>query len=167
MNRKEKERRVAPEVRRLDHMMARNMEAHAKAYGVDEVTVMHGWIIRYLYEQCEFEIEVYQKDIEKKFGIGRSTVTNIIQLMEKKGYLQREAVERDARLKKLVLSEKGRSHHLQMESLVEQLSVETAEGISNEELDVFFRVMNKLEENIVRQKGRLPRKEEQNASDNS
>lgn len=165
MNREEKERRIAPEIRRLDHMMARNMEAHAKEHRMDEVTVMHGWIIRYLNEQ--YEVEVYQKDIEKKFGIGRSTVTNIIQLMEKKGYLRREAVERDARLKKLVLTEKGRFHHLQMENLVEQISVETAEGISDEELDVFFRVLHKLEDNIGQQKRKLQGKEELNASNNS
>lgn len=165
MNREEKERRIAPEVKKLAHMMSRNMEAHAKGNCMDEVTIMHGWIIRYLNEQ--YEVEVYQKDIEKKFGIGRSTVTNIIQLMEKKGYLRREAVERDARLKKLVLTEKGRMHHLQMESLAKQLSVETAEGISDEELDVFFCVIQKLEENIRQQKRRLHGKEELNASNNS
>lgn len=165
MNRKEKERRVAPEIRRLDHMLARNMEAQAKEFCEDEVTMMHSWIIRYLYEQQEKE--VYQKDIEKRFGIGRSSVTNIIQLMEKKGYLQREAVTHDARLKKLVLTEKGIKHHNRMENLVDHISVETAKGITDEELDVFFRVMNKLEDNIVQQKKKLQRKEEQNASDNS
>lgn len=159
MERKEKEKRVAPEIRRLDHMMARNMEAHARENKVDEVTMMHGWIIRYLSEQGD-EIEVFQKDVEKRFGIGRSTVTNIIQLMEKKGYLKREAVERDARLKKLVLTEKGRNHHIQMEHLIDQLSVETAEGITDEELDIFFRVLHKLEDNIGLQKSKLQGKEE-------
>lgn len=158
MNREEKEKRVAPEIRRLDHLMARNMEAHAKEYCVDEVTMMHGWIIRYLHEQQGKD--VFQKDVEKTFGIGRSTVTNIIQLMEKKGYLQREAVEHDARLKKLVLTEKGRFHHEQMEHLVDQLSRDTAEGITDEELDVFFHVLHKLEVNILQQKRVLQGKEE-------
>lgn len=158
MNRKEKERRVAPEIRRLDHMLARNMEAQTKEFCVDEVTMMHGWIIRYLSDQQEKD--VYQKDIEKRFGIGRSSVTNIIQLMEKKGYLRREAVAHDARLKRLVLTEKGMEHHNQMENLVDHMSVETAKGITDEELDVFFRVMNKLEDNIVQQKKKLQRKEE-------
>lgn len=159
MERKEKEKRVAPKIRRLDHMLARIMEAYARENKVDEVTLMHGWIIRYLSEQGDEE-EVFQKDVEKKFGIGRSTVTNIIQLMEKKGYLQREAVERDARLKKLVLTEKGRNHHRQMECLINQISTATTEGITDEELDMFFQVIHKLEDNIVQQKFRLQRKEE-------
>ncbi len=53
-----------------------------EAEGLDEVTLMHGWILRYLYEHQDAEI--YQKDIEKYFGICRSGVTNIIQALEKK-----------------------------------------------------------------------------------
>ena len=50
--------------------------------GVDEVTMMHGWIIRYLYENREQDI--FQKDIEQRFAVGRSTVTNLLQLMERR-----------------------------------------------------------------------------------
>ena len=42
----------------------------------------------------------FQKDIEQRFAVGRSTVTNLIQLMEKKGFVKRESVKQDARLKK-------------------------------------------------------------------
>ena len=90
------EERIGFEIRRLDHMLARNLQAHVKTAGIDEVTVMHGWIIRYLY--ANRDKDVFQRDIEKYFSIGRSTVTNIIQLMEKKGFIVRESVEYDARL---------------------------------------------------------------------
>ena len=66
---------------------------------------MNGWIMRYLYENRKKDI--FQKDIEKFFSIGRSTVTNIIQILEKKGYVRRESVEYDARLKKVILTEQG------------------------------------------------------------
>ena len=69
------------------------------------MTMMHGWIIRYLYENREQDI--FQKDIEQRFAVGRSTVTNLIQLMEKKGFVKRESVKQDARLKKVILTEKG------------------------------------------------------------
>ncbi len=38
------------EVRRLDHVFARNLEAKVREKGIDELTLMHGWIIRYLIE---------------------------------------------------------------------------------------------------------------------
>ncbi len=58
------------------------------------MTMMHGWIIRYLYENREQDI--FQKDIEQRFAVGRSTVTNLIQLMEKKGFVKRESGKQDA-----------------------------------------------------------------------
>lgn len=138
--------------------MGRNIEAHVRARGMDEITLMHGWIIRYLYANREKDI--FQKDIEKQFCVGRSTVTNILQLMEKKDYLRREAVEQDARLKKLVLAEKGICLHQCMEHLIDELDIMTTEKITDEELDVFFRVLNKLEENIMQQKEKLQGREE-------
>ena len=75
-----REERIGFEIRKLDHMLERNIQAHVRAAGIDEVTLMHGWIIRYLY--MNRERDVFQRDIEQYFSIGRSTVTNIIQLME-------------------------------------------------------------------------------------
>ena len=54
---------------------------------------------------------VFQRDIEREFSITRSTVTNILQLMERKGYIQRLSVPQDARLKQLVLTEEGIQRH--------------------------------------------------------
>lgn len=110
---------------------------------------MHGWIIRYLYENRDKEI--FQKDIEKNFSVGRSTVTNIIKLMEKRGYLCREAVEKDARLKRVLLTEKGIRTHEAIEALIDRMNERTLEGISDEELDIFRSVAEKLKENVRRQ----------------
>ena len=45
------------------------------------------------------------------FGVNRSTVTSIVKLMEKKGYIERENVPGDARLKKLILTPLGEEMH--------------------------------------------------------
>lgn len=51
--------------------------------------------------------EIFQYDIEKRFGIARSTASRVLGLMEKKGLIERQAVERDARLRRIVLTEKA------------------------------------------------------------
>jgi len=79
---KEEDRKIGPEIHCTDLKLSRNLSAHVRKSGVDEVTMMHGWIIRYLYENREQDI--FQKDIEQRFAVGRSTVTNLIQLMEKR-----------------------------------------------------------------------------------
>lgn len=149
----EKERRrqhVAPALRRVDYMMKRNLEIHVKEKGIDELTMVHGWFLRYLYENREKDI--FQKDIEKQFGFCRSSITNIIQAMEKKGYLKREAVKQDARLKKVLLTEKGIKAHQTMAALIDQLNEKTLKGITEEELESFFDVIDKIEANLIQQK---------------
>lgn len=137
---------VGPVIHKMDKMLSRNMAAQMRAAGMDEITLMHGWIIRYLYEKREEEI--FQKDIEKFFSIGRSTVTNIIQLMEKNGYIARESVSGDARLKKVKLTEKGIANHEMVEAFITRLDGELIRGITEEELDIFYTVMNKIRGNL-------------------
>lgn len=145
----ESRRRIGLEIRRLDHMLSRNLTANVKASGLDEMTLMHGWIIRYLYENRGEEI--FQKDIEKNFSVGRSTVTNIIRLMEKRGYLCRETVEKDARLKKVLLTEKGIQAYESVEALIDRMNDRIMAGIPDEELRVFDRVVEQFKENIRQQ----------------
>ena len=73
-----------PQLRRTDNLIFRRVNLIGRNNGVEDVTAMHGWILRYLYDNREKDI--YQRDIEQTFSITRSTVTNIVQLMEKKGY---------------------------------------------------------------------------------
>lgn len=142
--------RIGIEIRKLDHMLKRMITYHAKAAGMDEVTLMHGWIIQYLYENKEKE--VFQKDIEARFSVCRSTVTSIIQLMEKKGYIARESVGHDARLKKVILTDKGIETHDKMECIAEQMDRMFVADISEEEMEVFLKVMNKIKENAGKEK---------------
>lgn len=128
-----KKRKIGHELRTLDNMMSRNLMAAARERGVDELTAMHGWILGYL---CRNEHkDIFQKDIEAEFKICRSTVTNILKLMEKKGYIKRESVPYDARLKKLVLTDTGRELHEKTKDMIDMLEEQTVAGISKEDLD--------------------------------
>ena len=140
--------KIGVEIKKLNNTVHRAITYYAKMSGMDEVTLMHGWIIQYLYENREKE--VFQKDIEQQFSICRSTVTNIIQLMEKKVYIARESVGHDARLKKVILTEKGRETHDKMECLAWQLDEQLISGISEAEMEVFLDVMNKIERNATK-----------------
>ena len=141
-----KGRKIGPEIHCADLKLSRNLSAHVRKSGVDEVTMMHGWIIRYLYENREQDI--FQKDIEQRFAVGRSTVTNLLQLMEKKGFVRRESVKQDARLKKVILTEKGITSQESFEDIVEHIEEELSEGISEEELHIFYKVLDQINQNV-------------------
>ena len=74
------ELKIGMEVHRLDCMIGRTTAYYARMNGFDEVTMMHGRIMRYLFDHQSKD--VFQKDIEQAFSVGRSTVTIILQLME-------------------------------------------------------------------------------------
>ena len=135
---------IAPQVHKMDRSISKLLEARVKAEGLDEGTLMHGWILRYLYEHQDAEI--YQKDIEKYFGICRSGVTNIIQALEKKGLVYRASVASDARLKKVMLTEK-------LGEIFKRMDAELEEGITEEELQAFLRVAHKVHLNLRKMRG--------------
>lgn len=72
----------------------------------------------------------------------------MIQLMEKNGLVVREAVESDARLKKIVLTEKAIELKQNVENTLERFEAALTRGISEEEKDQFFRIMHKIKENL-------------------
>lgn len=135
------------EVKTLENLFHRNMMSYEIAHNhMDEVTVMHGWILGFLYDNEERDI--FQKDIETEFSIARSTVTCIVKLMEKKGYIRRESVEQDARLKKLVLTENGRKIHEMHINNIDILEERCTRNISQKELENFWKVAEKLKQNL-------------------
>lgn len=142
----EKRITIGQEIHRIDHMIDRYLLLRVRASGMDENTLMHGWIMRYLYENRERDI--YQKDIEKAFSIGRSTVTGIIQLLERKGYVCRESVACDARLKKVMLTDVGIKNNESIRSIISAMDQMLEEGIEEEEFRVFYRVLDKIKENL-------------------
>ena len=107
-------RHLGLEVHRLEKLMARQRGYSAAHQDADRQTGMHGYLLRYLYENQERD--VFQRDIEKAFSISRSSVTVTLQLMEKNGLIRRESVAQDARLKRIVLTQKARDLHRQIEA---------------------------------------------------
>lgn len=86
-------------------------------------------ILGYLYFQfCQGE-KVLQRELEEEFKIRKSSVTSVIQILEKKGLIRRVGVPGDARKKELILTEDG---ILVQRTVIERL--ETLENMVNEVL---------------------------------
>lgn len=133
---------IGHEIKAIDHLMQRKMILTASKSGLDKVTVMHGWIIGYLTHNDDRDI--YQKDIESEFAIARSTVTNILKLMEKKGYITRASVASDARLKKIALTDKGKQTGVILEKAVAENEKHFDRLLDADEKETFLRLVKKL-----------------------
>ena len=143
-----KERRLGFELHRASRMVKRYMDGDATRLYVEKMTGTHGWAVGYFYDNRHRD--VFQKDFEQEFDIRRSTASNILSLMEKNGLINRESVPYDARLKKITLTDKA----LEVQSVVnksfDRLESTMKKNISDEELSVFFSVLDKVCNNLER-----------------
>lgn len=140
-----KERQLGLEIRKLNNLIKRYMESK-KPEEFDKSTGVHGWAIRYFYENRN--TDVFQRDFEARFSIRRSTATNMLKLMEKNGIIHREPVPYDARLKKIVLTEKAIEIHKKATKNIEMVENTLKKGITKEELIVFYNVVDKIKNNL-------------------
>ncbi len=139
------ERQLGFEVRTLNNAVKRYFQQN-RPEELEESTGVHGWALRYFYENRDKDI--FQRDFELRFSIRRSTATNMLKLMEKNGIIHRVPVDYDARLKKIVLTEKAVAIHKKATQNIEMLESSLKEGISQQELSVFFNVVDKIKNNM-------------------
>lgn len=137
---------IPAQIRRVNNLIFRKSNQFGRENGVEDVTPMHSWILGYLYYHRDEP--VFQRDIEREFSITRSTVTNILQLMEHKGYIERRSVPQDARLKQLVLTDKGIECHEKTMFVLHKTDDFTAGLLTEEENAELLRLLNKLREGL-------------------
>lgn len=141
-----KVRKVGHVIRELNRRFKGGLFKAGAEDGLDEVTLMHGWIMGYLHQHENQD--VFQKNLESEFGIRRSSVTSLVQMMEKKGYISREAVPGDARLKKIQLTEDGKNTAIRMKHTLDGMEEQMLDGIDDASLNTFFEVADKIRVNL-------------------
>ena len=140
------ENHVGYQLKALDHMFRRHMQAMMRQNGFEDMSLMNGWIIEYLaYNEGK---DTFQKDIEKNFKVGKSSIAGTLKMMEEKGYILRQAVEGDARLKRVCLTDKGKTYVHKMELGREYMEKKVCEGLTEEEMSLFFKITRKMQDNL-------------------
>lgn len=141
---------IGAEVKALTHAFRRKFSEAIRQAGAEDLSAMQGHVIGYLYF-CR-DKDVFQRDIEETFNITRSSVTGIVKLMEEKGYLTRQSVQGDARLKKLTLTRKGLEHHQRAMAAIDQVETAALRNFSQEEIDLFRSLCTRIRTNLSEKK---------------
>lgn len=110
------------------------------------LTEMQTRVIGFLY--CSGEKEIFQKDIEKEFSVRRATVSVLLNTMERKQLIIRESVAHDARLKKVLLTEKAKKLAATAQQDIARFEAMLEDGISKEDMEAFYRVTEMIRHNI-------------------
>ena len=87
---------------------------------------------------------VYQKDIEKEFGLRPSTATEALKNLEAKGLICRISEKQDGRLKRIELTSKAEEiRHLITSEIAESENL-LLKGITEEERRIFIEIGKKM-----------------------
>ena len=131
-------------INRVSHQLKRQMLWPDEP---GDLTILQKSILHFILFET-MQRDLYQKDLEKEFKVRRSTASEYLRLLEKKGYLYRECAKEDARLKKIIPTEKAVCLRGQLLKSIERTEERIRQGIPEEDLKVFFRVLKQISANL-------------------
>lgn len=102
-------------------------------------------MLGYVYFQYCQKKRVLQRELEEEFKIRKSSVTSVIQILEKKGLVRRVGVPSDARKKEVVLTEYGITVQETVMERLESLENMVNEVLSPEERKLWHSCIRKIE----------------------
>ena len=142
------ERDIGIELRKLSNLTCRYFDQQTHKKQVDAITGTNGWIIGYIASRQSRGETVYQRDLETRFGVTRSTASKVINLMVQKGLVEQRGVPEDKRLRSLVLTDRALEIKQLMDEDHQQFEQALRRGFSETELGTLFMLLDRLKENL-------------------
>lgn len=118
-----------------------------KTIGRLGLTGTQGRVLCFIFIASQWR-DIFQKDLEEEFDIRRSSATGILQQLERCGLIRRVSVPEDARLKKILLTDKALK--LQEQVIHEAVEIERVlrSGLSSREVDTFVNLADRMQQAV-------------------
>lgn len=139
--------RLGIEIKAISNRMMRRLDGEAAGIDSDLITAAQKRVIIYLYEQKD-NGDIFQRDVEQYLSIRRPTATRMINNMEKNGFVRRESVEYDGRLKKLTLTQKSIDMYNEIFNEIDIVERNMTRGLTEWEKQEFLRIARKIRKNL-------------------
>ena len=132
-------------IRLIHNQIHKIMEAK-RVESEDDLTGMQRWIIGFLIDHAGED--VFQRDIETAFSVSRATASNMLAVMERRGFIARETVASDARLKKLVVLDKARKMQARARQDVREMEEQLIRGMGDDEVAQLTALLDRVLGNL-------------------
>ena len=135
-------------LKRFGHQVHLMVQKEAKRCGIEFMGGPQGQVLRFLgWREHEQELTLI-KDIEQELNISKSVASNLVKRMVQNGLVELEASSSDKRAKFVRLTDKSRSQMKQVKAFFERIDNQLMADIDEDELLIFEKVLNQLQENI-------------------
>ncbi|MBU5335501.1 MarR family winged helix-turn-helix transcriptional regulator [Intestinibacter bartlettii] len=133
-------------INKLSRLISRKVDASVLSSIDDNITVSQAYVIDFITDNSDRD--VFQKDLEMEFDLKRSSVSLMLNNMEKHDLIKRVPVSEDARLKKIVLTEKAVEISKKISAAIDSVEGQLAESMDQDEINTFLNMLNKIRSNI-------------------
>lgn len=129
-------------ISKLSNKVRRRIDAFSKS---NDFSGSQGKVLHFLLAQ---QGDIFQKDIEEEYCLRPSSATELLKKMEQNNLIRRESIKEDGRKKKIILTPKALQYKDTVERDIMALEDDLKKGISEEDLEVFFKVTQKMLDNM-------------------
>ena len=137
-------------LKRFGHQVHLMVQKEAKRCGIEFMGGPQGQVLRFLgWREHEQELTLI-KDIEQELNISKSVASNLVKRMVQNGLVELEASPVDKRAKFVRLTDKSRSQVQQVKAFFERIDKQLIEGVDEDELLIFEKVLARLQANVER-----------------
>lgn len=132
-------------IAKIHHLAGRILSKKLKEHHLDEINPAQGRILFVLWRNDGISIQ----ELAKKTSLGKSTLTSMLDRLEKTGYLTRVPSRKDRRKTLIKLSEKDKA----LQDVYVQVSKEMTElfysGFTTREIDEFEEYLRRILDNLT------------------
>lgn len=125
-------------LRSIVHAMKQMLDNKLLPY---DITNQQARLLGDLDNQLKRNEEIVQKDLARTMKLRGSSITSLLQGLERKGFISRSTGNEDGRTKQLNITEKGRAVIEEVESSFQELEQLLVEGMSEDEKATFLHLL--------------------------
>ena len=137
-------RKVGYEIKILNNLIERNIIEIHKNINECVITPAQLEIIIYLLNKKE----AFQNELENYLNIRRSTISGVLKTLEKNNMIKKVKSSDDSRINKIILTDFCLEKIKKIKKQATIYEKKMTNNITNEELEIFFKVIDKITNNI-------------------
>ena len=135
------------DISKINHIISRKVDAAVINAIDDNLTVSQAYVIDFISMEGK-DGDIFQKDLEKEFDLKRSSISLMLNNMEKSDLIQRVPVAEDARLKKIILTDKAIMLHKKISNAIDSVENKLCKDLTTDEIKIFYKILDKIRDNI-------------------
>jgi MarR family transcriptional regulator, repressor for mepA len=132
-------------IRNIGHSIKRILDERLIPY---DITNQQARIVGYIGDNKRNGNNITQKDVEIVMGLKGSSITSLMQGLERKGFILRSSSLSDARAKELSLTSKGEELINEFNEVFDETEVRITQGMTEEQRKTFLQMLQIVNKNV-------------------